>query len=145
MGNRRGVRDLGYADACGLDGADGALAAGARSLHADFALVHALRDRDAGRVLRDHRGGKRGGLAAALEARLAGRAPGDHAAARVGDRNLRVVESGADKRDSRGNRLTALLGLGLALRRGSRGVCGRSGRRQKDKNIIQEEMKTWQR
>ena len=88
--------------------------------------MHALRDRDAGRVLRDHRGGKRGGLAAALEAGLAGRTPGDHASARVGDRHLRVVERGTDERDARRDRLA---GLGL-LRGGITLGGGRVGDRR---------------
>ena len=52
MRNRRGVGNLRDANASGLNRANRALTAGAGALHANFALVHALGDRNARRLLR---------------------------------------------------------------------------------------------
>ena len=116
MRNRRGVGDLSNANASGLDRADRAFAAGAGALHTHFTLVHALGHGDTGGVLRDHRRGESGRLAAALESGLACRAPGNDSAARIRDGDLSIVERAADERDAGGNGLAGtLLGDGLAL------------------------------
>ena len=127
MRNRRSVGNLRDTNTGGLDGADRALAAGTGALHTNFALVHALGNRDARRILSDHRRRERGGLAGTLEARLAGRAPADHAATGVRNRDLRVVERRTNECDSGRNRLAALLGLdGLAFGSTLRRSGGRS-------------------
>src|SRR5690349_2235087 len=96
---RRGdVLDRADLEAGGLEGADRGLAAGARTLHEDVDLAHAVLLRPAGGRLGGHLRGEGGGLARALEADVAGGGPGDHVARGVRDRDDRVVERALDVR-----------------------------------------------
>ena len=116
MRNGRVIGNHGNANASSLDRTDGAFAAGACTLHSHFALVHALGNSRTGGVLSNHSGGERGGLARTLEASLTSRAPGNHSAASVSDRDLSVVESAADERNAGRNGLArTLLRNGLAF------------------------------
>src|SRR3954447_22859446 len=92
------VLDAGDLEAGGLKAADRGLATGARALHEDLDLLHALLDALAGRRVRRHLGGERRGLARALEAGAAGGLPRDHVALLVGQGDDRVVEAGLDVR-----------------------------------------------
>src|SRR5436190_4051873 len=122
--DRRHVLDRLDVDADRLNGADGGLASGSRSLHHHVDRAHALILGGAGGVLgRDLRGERRS-LAGALEADASGRRPGEHVALGVGDRDDRVVEGRLDVRHSVRNR-TALLLLArlLVLLYGRCGCC----------------------
>src|SRR5690606_11846408 len=82
----------------GLQGPDGGLTTGARALDEHVDLAHAVLLGAAGGRLGGHLRGERRGLPGALEADVAGGGPGDHVAARVGDRNDGVVERALDVR-----------------------------------------------
>src|SRR6476469_4227718 len=79
-----------------LERPDRLLAAGARTLHVDLDLAHAVLHRTLGRAVR--REGRRVGraLAGALEAGNAGGAPADDGTVEVRDRDDGVVERGLD-------------------------------------------------
>ena len=81
---------------------DGRLAAAARALHQHVHLAHAQVHRLAPAVLGGDGGGERGRLLGALEARLAGGAPGEGIAPHVGDRDQDVVEGGRNVGDAFG-------------------------------------------
>src|SRR4249919_1103125 len=92
----RDVGDGADFQAGSLQRADGLLATGARTLHVDLDLAHAVLHRAArGAVSRQGRG-IRGALAGALEAGDAGGAPADDRPVEVRDRDDRVVERGLD-------------------------------------------------
>src|SRR3954454_10959009 len=86
------VLDRADLQAGGLDGADRGLAAGARTLHEDVDLAHAVLLGATRGGLGGHLRGERSRLAGALEADLAGGRPRDHRTGRVGDRDDGVVE-----------------------------------------------------
>src|SRR6187551_3725786 len=90
------VGDGAHLEAGGLEGADGLLAAGARSLDVDLDLAHAMLHGP----LRGAVGGERGGigraLPGALEAGDAGRTPRDDVPGEIRDRHDRVVEARLD-------------------------------------------------
>src|SRR5438445_935707 len=97
----RDGRDVG--DRCDLEtrrlqGSDGGLAAGSRTLDEDLDLLEAVLHRAACRRLGRDLGGKGRALARALEALAAGAAPGEDVALGVGQRHDRVVEGGLDVR-----------------------------------------------
>src|SRR5687768_7202293 len=92
----RDVGDGGDLQAGRLEGADGLLAAGPRTLHVDLDLAHAVLHRTLGGAISREGRGIRGALAGALEAGDAGRAPRDDRPVEVGDRDDRVVERGLD-------------------------------------------------
>src|SRR6187399_3760441 len=73
-------------EAGGLEGADRLLAAGARTLHVDLDLAHAVLHRTLGRAVSRERRRVGRALAGALETGDAGRAPADDRAVEVGDR-----------------------------------------------------------
>src|SRR3990170_1331768 len=79
-----------------VERADGLLATGARALHVDLDLAHAVLHGTLGRAV--GRQGRRVGraLARSLEPGHPGRAPADDRAIEVGDRDDRVVERGLD-------------------------------------------------
>src|SRR5258706_286134 len=77
---------------------DGRLPAGARTLHEDVNLAHAVLHGPAGGRLGGELRGERGRLARALEAHLAGGGPGDHRTGRVRDGHDGVVEGALDMR-----------------------------------------------
>src|SRR3954453_9616289 len=105
---RRHVLDLTHLEARGLQGADRGLATGARALHEDVDLAHAVLLGLARSVLRSHLRRERRGLAGALEPDVAGRGPADHVARGVGDRHDRVVEGALDVRRAVGDVLLLL-------------------------------------
>src|SRR6185437_5916038 len=80
----------------GLQRTDRGLAAGAGALDVDLDFLEALLETLAGGGVRGHLGGERRRLARALEARAAGRLPGDDVARGVGERDDRVVERRLD-------------------------------------------------
>src|SRR6266576_4451150 len=90
------VGDGGDLEAGRLQRTDRLLAAGARTLHIDLDLAHAVLHRTLGRAV--GRQGRRVGraLAGALETGDAGGAPADDRAVEVGDRDDGVVERGLD-------------------------------------------------
>src|SRR5690348_17192934 len=94
--NGRDVGDRAHLEAGGLQGADRGLATGARPAHEDLDRAHAVLQRLLGGRLGGLLRGKRGRLAAALEALRTGRAPGDDVAVDVGDGDDRVVERALD-------------------------------------------------
>src|SRR5690349_15893106 len=100
--------------------ADRGLAAGARPLHEDVDLLHAVLLRLAGGVLGGHLRRERRRLARTLEPDVAGGRPADHVALRVGDRDDRVVERALDVGLTHGDVLL-LLAANL-LRRGLPGL-----------------------
>src|SRR6478752_9710115 len=79
-----------------LERPDRLLAAGARTLHVDLDLAHAVLHRTLGRAVRRQGRRIRGALAGALEAGHAGRAPADDGTVEVRDRDDGVVERGLD-------------------------------------------------
>src|SRR6188768_2406652 len=79
-----------------LERTDRLLSAGARTLHVDLDLAHAVLHRTLGRAVSRERRRIRGALAGALEAGHAGRAPADDSPVEVGDRDDRVVERRLD-------------------------------------------------
>ena len=83
-------------EAGGLQGADRLLAAGARALHVDLDLAHAVLHRTLRRAVSRQRCSIGRALAGALETGHASRAPADDRAVEVGDRDDRVVERGLD-------------------------------------------------
>src|SRR5690349_5006831 len=84
--DRCDVGDGADLEACGLERADGLLAAGTRALHVDLDLAHAVLHRAASGTIGRERCGIRRALARALEPGHAGRAPADDCAVEVGDR-----------------------------------------------------------
>src|SRR3954453_2479337 len=90
------VGDRGDLESGRLEGADRLLAAGARTLHVDLDLAHAVLHRPLGGAIGRQRGRVRRALAGALEAGHAGRTPADDRAVEVGDRDDRVVERRLD-------------------------------------------------
>src|ERR671920_1729433 len=116
---RRHVLDLPDLEARGLQGADGRLATGARALHEDVDLAHAVLLRLARRVLGSHLRRERRGLARALEADVAGGGPADDVPGRVGDRHDRVVERALDVRGAVGDVLLLLAADLLGTSRGA--------------------------
>src|SRR6185369_12251025 len=112
------VGDRGHFEAGGLERADRLLAARARSLDVDLDLAHPVLHRPTGGTLGRERRRVGRALARALEAGDAGRAPADHGAGRIGDRDDRVVEGRLDMNVALGHVLplaTALLYRFLAL------------------------------
>src|SRR6266508_1286979 len=83
-------------EAGGLQRADGLLAPGARTLHVDLDLAHAVLHRTLRRAIGRQSGRIRRALARALEAGDPGRPPADDRAIEVGDRDDGVVERGLD-------------------------------------------------
>src|SRR6478736_4575264 len=79
-----------------LERTDRLLPAGARTLHVDLDLAHAVLHRTLGGAVGRQGGGIGRALAGALEAGRAGRAPADDRAVEVRDRDDRVVERGLD-------------------------------------------------
>src|SRR3954447_5716874 len=79
-----------------LERADRLLAAGARTLHVDLDLAHAVLHRTLGSAVSRQGRRVRGALAGALEAGDAGRAPADDGTIEVRDRDDRVVERRLD-------------------------------------------------
>src|SRR5690349_4610665 len=103
----------------GLQRADGLLAPGARTLHIDLDLAHAVLHGALGGAIGGQGSGVRRALAGALESGDAGRAPADDRTAEVGDRDDRVVEGGLDMNVPLGDVLAlapALFGRLLAFR-----------------------------
>src|SRR4051812_46175109 len=98
VGLRGHVLDAGHLEAGGLERADRGLPAGAGALDVDLDLLEALLDALARGGVGRHLRGERRGLARALEARAAGRLPGDDVARGVGEGHDRVVEAGLDVR-----------------------------------------------
>src|SRR4029079_6118328 len=90
------VGDRGDLEAGRLERTDRLLAAGARTLHVDLDLAHAVLHRPLGGAVGRERGRVRRALAGALEPGHAGRAPADQGAVEVGDRDDRVVERRLD-------------------------------------------------
>src|SRR4028118_906244 len=88
--HRGDVLDGAHLEACGLERADGGLAARARALHEDVDLLHAVLLRLAGAVLGGHLRGERRRLARALEAHVAGGGPADDVALGGRDRGGRA-------------------------------------------------------
>src|ERR671931_294210 len=82
-------RDL---EAGRLEGPDRLLAAGTGTLDVNLDLAHAVLHGASGGAIGGQGRGVRRALAGALEAGNAGRAPADHGAGLVGDRDDRVVE-----------------------------------------------------
>src|SRR6476620_12624456 len=80
------VGDRGDLEAGGLERADRLLAAGARTLHVDLDLAHAVLHRTLGRAVSRQGRRIRGALAGTLEAGNAGRAPADDGTVEVRDR-----------------------------------------------------------
>src|SRR5579875_3805937 len=111
---RGDVLDARHLEARGLQGADRGLTARARALHEDLDLLQPVLDALAGGGVGRHLGRERRRLARALEARAAGRLPGDDVALAVGERDDRVVERRLDvrltDRDVLANTATAALG-----------------------------------
>src|SRR3954452_12127589 len=95
---RSDVLDAGDLEAGGLKAADRGLAARARALHEDLALLHALLDALARGGVSRHLRGEGGRLARALEAGAAGGLPGDHVPVAIRERDDRVVEGRLDVR-----------------------------------------------
>src|SRR6476619_281690 len=75
-----------------LERADRLLTAGARTLHVDLDLAHAVLHRTLGRAVSRQGRRIRGALAGALETGHAGRAPADDCTVEVRDRDDGVVE-----------------------------------------------------
>src|SRR6266576_483359 len=96
--DRRHVGDRADLQAGRLQGADRRLATGARPADENLDRAHTVLESLLGGGLGGGLGGKRRRLAAALEALRAGRAPGDHVAVDVADRDDRVVERALDMR-----------------------------------------------
>src|SRR6476620_3962585 len=90
------VGDRGDLEAGGLEGTDRLLAAGARTLHVNLDLAHAVLHGTARSAVSRERRSVRRALARALEAGDTRRAPADDRAVEVGDRDDRVVERGLD-------------------------------------------------
>src|SRR5215475_1903831 len=84
--------------ASGLERADCGLATRARALHEHVDLAHAVLHGPPRGGFGSHLSSERRRLARALKADLPGRGPGDHAPARIGDRDDRVVEGALDVR-----------------------------------------------
>ena len=118
-GLRRDVLDRTDLQAGGLQGADRGLAAGAGTLDEDVNLLHAVLLGAPGGGLGGELGGVGGRLARALEADLAGGAPGDDGALRVRQRDDGVVEGGLDVGVTVGNVLAV---LAARLARGGAGL-----------------------
>src|SRR5215204_3757946 len=96
---RRGhVLDAGDLVARVLDGPDGGLAAGARTLDDDVDPADTVLHRPASALLGGHLRGEGRALARALEADVAGGRPRERVALLVGDRHDRVVEGALDVR-----------------------------------------------
>src|SRR2546426_6452766 len=106
--NRRHVADGADLQPRRRERLDGRLASGPRALYAHVHALDAEIERLARRLLGRDRGGERRRLLGALEARLAGRAPGDGVALHVRDGDEGVVERRRDMRDAL--RLDHLLG-----------------------------------
>src|SRR5690606_35211789 len=102
-----------------LEGTDRGLATGARALHEDVDLLHAVLLSAASGSLSSELGGEGRRLARALEADLAGGSPRDHGARRVRDRDDGVVEGALDVRLAEGY---VLLFLAARLARTGRGA-----------------------
>src|SRR5438132_1267678 len=96
VGDGRHVRDRGDLETRRLQGTDGGLAAGSRTLDEDLDLLEAVLHGAARRRLGGDLGGKGRALARPLEALAAGAAPGEDVALGVGQRHHRVVEGGLD-------------------------------------------------
>src|SRR4051794_1143802 len=96
VGDRCDVGDGRDLEAGGLQRADRLLATGARTLDVDLDLAHSVLHRPASGALGRQRRRVRRALPGALEAGNAGRAPADHRATEVGDRDDRVVERRLD-------------------------------------------------
>src|SRR5205823_3085411 len=92
----RDVGDGSHLQACGLQGADRLLTAGAGALDEDLDVAHAVLHGALGGAFRGLRGGVGRALPRALEAHESRRTPAQHVAGRVGDRHDRVVERGLD-------------------------------------------------
>src|SRR5947199_4001452 len=96
VGDRRDVGDRGDLETSRLQRTDRLLAAGARTLDEDLDLAHPMLHRAPGGAIGGERGRVRRALAGPLEASDAGRAPADHGATEVGDRDEGVVERRLD-------------------------------------------------
>src|SRR6476469_10307129 len=79
-----------------LERTDRLLSAGARTLHVDLDLAHAVLHGPLRGAIGRQGGGVRGALAGTLEAGHTGGAPADDRAVEVGDRDDRVVERRLD-------------------------------------------------
>src|SRR5437660_5693474 len=118
VGDGRDVGDRRDLEAGGLERADRLFATRTRSLDIDLDLAHAVLHCPAGGAFGGERGGIRRALPGALEAGHTGGAPADHGAARIGDRDDRVVEGRLDVDVALGHVLplsTALLHRFLAF------------------------------
>src|SRR3954468_21857797 len=94
--DRRDVGDRGDLEPGRLERPDRLLATGARPLDIDLDLTHPVLHRALCGAVGGRAGGVRRALPGALEAGHAGRAPADHGARQVGDRDDRVVERRLD-------------------------------------------------
>src|SRR5439155_4914820 len=92
----RDVGDGGHLQACGLQGADRLLTAGAGALDEDLYVAHAVLHGALRGAFRGLRGVVGRALARALEADQSRRTPAQHVPGRVRDRHDRVVERGLD-------------------------------------------------
>src|SRR4051794_19737944 len=95
---RGDVADAGDLEPRRLQRTDRGLAAGARTLHEDLDLLHALLDALARGGVSRHLRGEGGRLARALEPGAAGGLPRDHVPVAIRERDDRVVEGGLDVR-----------------------------------------------
>src|SRR5690606_22582781 len=111
----------------GLEGANRGFTTRAGALHTNVELAHAHFVGNRGGRLSSHLGRKRSALARPLEARLAGRTPGDDVATRITDGHDGVVEGGAHGAEALQVGLALSLlrldDLGIAILGGSRFGC----------------------
>src|SRR5260370_30471890 len=98
--NGRAIDDGDYLEPGRLEGTDGCFAPSARTADENAHLAHTVLHGLAGRGVGGQAGCVRGALARAFEARCARRAPGQHVAVRVSDRDDRIVETTLDVGDS---------------------------------------------
>ena len=108
MRNRRRIENGSDVQAEDLQGADGAVAAHARTLDADGDILESVGHGEFGGLRADDLGSVGGGLTGAAELVAASATPGDHVAVGVRDGDLGIIESGQDVADAGGDVLRAL-------------------------------------